>query len=678
MSLVGKSIGRYRILEQLGQGGMAVVYKAYDTRLERDVALKVIRTENIPPSQLSKLMQRFDREAKAQARFNHSNIVQIHDYGEYEGAPYLVIAYLPGGTLKQQIGQPMPYFQAAQLLTPIADAVAYAHARGVLHRDVKPSNILITEEGKPVLTDFGIAKILEAEGTELTGTGMGVGTPAYMAPEQWRGEPVPQTDIYGLGVVFFELITGRKPYEADTPAAVAILQVTEALPRPTELVGEIPEKVEKVLFKALALKPEDRYVSMAEFGKVLAELGQEAKVEIDKDTPISVEAPIELEPAPKPVIVSPEDEVETFDDLLTQTDMEQEQKRFPCLWVGLGLLFAVVVIGGGIGLAMFGNELATREITDTATISTTITMTTSTETLVSTITQTQTMVNTPASTSTPMPTSTPLPHTSTPTLEVDPSFMRTKDSMEMGYVPAGEFSMGSKDGESDQSPVHTVYLDAFYIDKHEVTLAQFAQFVDETNYVTTAEERGWSYVLEGDTWRLEDGAYWREPGWKGEITKEQSPVIHVSWIDARMYCEWAGGRLPTEAEWEKAARGGLEGQLYPWGNEAPVCTLGAVNGAQYKKCEGQTMEVASFAGNGYGLFDMSGNVWEWVADWYDGHYYADSPDENPTGPSDGKNRVLRGGSWNYDQVFLQVTYRFNIEPDNTFNFIGFRCASGPN
>jgi serine/threonine protein kinase len=165
-SLLGQSLGRYHILEQIGEGGMAIVYKAYDTRLEANVAVKVIRTENLAPSILENALIRFEREAKSLAKLTHPNIVKVLDYGEYEGKPYLVMPYLPGGTLKQKLhGIPMPYQEAASILIPIARALAYAHQQGLVHRDVKPSNVLITQSGDPMLTDFGIAKILGEEVT---------------------------------------------------------------------------------------------------------------------------------------------------------------------------------------------------------------------------------------------------------------------------------------------------------------------------------------------------------------------------------------------------------------------------------------------------------------------------------------------------------------------------------
>ncbi len=272
-NLTGQSFGRYHVLEKLGEGGMAVVYKAFDTRLERNVAIKVIRVDQFSPTVLKSVLQRFEREAKALAKLSHPNIVSVIDYGEQEGVPYLIMEYLPGGTLKGRIGQPMPWKDAVRLLLPIARGLAYAHLCGIVHRDVKPSNILITQSGEPMLTDFGIAKILEGgEAQTLTGTGAGVGTPEYMAPEQWTGQAGTQADIYSLGVVFYELVTGRKPYTADTPAAILLKQATDPLPRPTQLVPGLPERVEQVLLKALARKPEDRYADMTAFAQALEDL----------------------------------------------------------------------------------------------------------------------------------------------------------------------------------------------------------------------------------------------------------------------------------------------------------------------------------------------------------------------------------------------------------------------
>jgi len=276
--LVGQYIGRYHILERLGEGGMATVYKAFDTRLEADVAIKVIRMDELPPKVLDRALKRFAREAKALARLTHPNIVRVIDAGEHEGAPYLVMPYLPGGNLKQVLrerGQ-LPWQEALQLLIPVARALGYAHRQGMIHRDVKPSNILITEDGELILTDFGIAKILSDEDTvDLTGTRGIVGTPEYMAPEQVTSTAVDaRVDIYALGIMLYEMVTGRKPYQADTPMAVMIKHARDPLPRPREFVPELPEEVERILLKALAKDPDERYQTADELALALQQVLQ--------------------------------------------------------------------------------------------------------------------------------------------------------------------------------------------------------------------------------------------------------------------------------------------------------------------------------------------------------------------------------------------------------------------
>lgn len=261
--LAGQYLGRYYLAEQLGEGGMAVVYKAHDTRLERDVAIKFIRRGAFPTDALGEVLKRFEREAKSLAKLSHPNIVKVHDYGEHEGSPYLVMEYMPGGTLRKILGKPIPWQIALRLLLPLARGVEYAHRRGIVHRDIKPANILITESGDPMLSDFGIAKLFEADQTtHLTGTGMLVGTPEYMAPEQWDGKSNPQSDLYSLGIVLYEMVTGRKPYIADTPVSLLLKQATEPLPSPHQFVADLPEATEFLLVKSLARDPRDRFADM--------------------------------------------------------------------------------------------------------------------------------------------------------------------------------------------------------------------------------------------------------------------------------------------------------------------------------------------------------------------------------------------------------------------------------
>jgi len=268
-------------------------------------------------------------------------------------------------------------------------------------------------------------------------------------------------------------------------------------------------------------------------------------------------------------------------------------------------------------------------------------------------------------TPTPIP-----PHTNTFTPTTDPAPKPTqmmtseKDSMFLLYVPAGEFTMGSDIGLNDEKPVHTVYLDAFWIDQTEVTNHMFADFLNQQGNQTESVEE-WFDAEEGGV-RI----HLKENGWDVDSGYEDHPVIAVSWYGADSYCSWVDRRLPTEAEWEKAARGTDE-RNYPWGNDPPEGNL-----LNFKQQVGGPTEVGSYpiGVSPYGALDMAGNAVEWVNDWYEGAYYEDSPASNPLGPSDGRVRVLRGGSWAAPVYAARTTKRVGGDPRLTLNDFGFRCA----
>ena len=247
--------------------------------------------------------------------------------------------------------------------------------------------------------------------------------------------------------------------------------------------------------------------------------------------------------------------------------------------------------------------------------------------------------------------------------------------------------MGERGGMPFEAPVHTVELDSFLIDRSEVTVAEFAKFVEATGYQTEAEKFGWSAVFdfEAGAWRRTDGANWRHPEGPDSTAAPNEPVCQISWNDAAAYAEWAGKRLPTEAEFEFAARGGLEGKKYAWGDELKPDGKFLANWWQGSFPAKNTREdgflarapVKSFAPNGYGLYDMTGNVWEWTADWYDEHYYASSPKKNPKGADDGTEKSIRGGSFLCADNFCsnyRVAGRSHATPDSGMNNLGFRCA----
>jgi serine/threonine protein kinase/formylglycine-generating enzyme required for sulfatase activity len=839
---IGKSLGRYQIVEQLGIGGMATVYKAYDTRLERDVAVKVIRRQSFAEDVMERMLKRFEREAKSLAKLTHPNIVNVHDYGDYEGSPYLVMQYLPGDTLKAKTGKQMEYQDAARLLTPIARALEYAHKRDIIHRDIKPSNILLTEEEQPMLADFGIAKILASEGvTTLTGTGVGMGTPVYMAPEQWTGETVPQTDIYALGVVFFELLTGTRPFDAETPAGVYKKLLTEPLPFPSDFVPDLPGAVEKVLFKALAKRPEDRYMDMGAFVKALERLVLDisrhkdvtlydrddvptiiketeidippspldaAETEIDTSPPSFYlddmperEVATEIDAAPSPLdpghvpVHAAETEVdsepspldpghvavhaaETEDDIpsthyketsairqevmpgtsgeINSYDAQredaayssmvgaqpaapsQEKRRVP-LWVRLLVGAGVVLIGicvinflGDIispqpaveapaakepvesiaeeAEVVFEEEVAeeptevlqieevdlgivpdligmdidqAREVIEEAgfvMIETEIwieTYSTSDADDSYNVIEQQPDAETELATGSEVEVEVVIYVVAEPSIgdmQISP-----KDGMLLVYVPAGEFLMGSTDEDIDEAmavcdgcdrslfydeyPQHTVYLDAYWIDQTEVTNQMYSDFL---NVMGNQSEGGVTWL---DAWAQSVQISSGQGGWVVYGEKGELPAIEVSWYGAAAYCEWVGRRLPTEAEWEKAARG-TDGRTYPWG-EGIDCEHVQMHG-----CEGRTIPVGSLpdGASPYGALDMAGNVWEWVADWYEVDYYADSPSNNPLGPPSGSSRVIRGGSQFNTERLVRSAARWKVNHDDSNYDIGFRCA----
>ena len=276
--IFGKKIGQYILLEQLGEGGMAKVYNALDKRVERNVAIKVI----LPNKQSSQVfLQQFDLEAKALANLTHTNIVKVIDYGTADGQPYLVMDFVQGGTLKDAVVGALPYQKAAEILAPIARALDYVHQHNIVHQDIKPSNILLDEDFRPMLSDFGVVKMLEQkDGANAAAIGVGVGTPDYMAPEQGMGKDVDfRADIYSLGVVFYELVTGEKPFTADTPMAVVIKHVTEEFPSPLVANNNLPVIVEKAISRAVQKDPQDRYENMGQFAEVLEmiTLGEKAQ-----------------------------------------------------------------------------------------------------------------------------------------------------------------------------------------------------------------------------------------------------------------------------------------------------------------------------------------------------------------------------------------------------------------
>jgi serine/threonine protein kinase len=270
--LIGVTIGHYRLTQRLGQGGMATVYKAYQENLDREVAIKILPEHY---TQNPNFVARFKLEARALARLSHPNIVTVHDAGEFQRRLYIVMAYIAGGTLRDQLNRPLPLARIIQVTRAVASALSYAHERNIIHRDVKPANVLMELDGRPVLSDFGIAKIVAEEtGEQLTSVGTGVGTPEYMSPEQCRGLAVDsRSDIYALGIMVYEMFTGRTPFQSAAFTAVIYAQIYEPPPPPSRFNPQVTPAIDAVILQALAKEPDHRFQRATDLADALERAG---------------------------------------------------------------------------------------------------------------------------------------------------------------------------------------------------------------------------------------------------------------------------------------------------------------------------------------------------------------------------------------------------------------------
>ena len=266
---VGKQIGNYEVLELIGKGGMAAVYRGYQPSMNRNVAIKIMAQQF---SNEEIFIQRFENEARLIAQLEHAHILPVYDFGQQEGLLYIIMRYLPAGTLEDRIQKGgMPLKEVVHLFTQVGNALEYAHSKGVIHRDLKPANILIDAQDNAFLSDFGIAKSL-TETSNLTGTGGVVGTPTYMSPEQGLGDAIDaRSDIYALGVMLFEMLTGRVPFTAENPMAVMLKHINDAPPNPSDINPAIPEAVSAIVLKALAKDPNERFQSAQDMADALAD-----------------------------------------------------------------------------------------------------------------------------------------------------------------------------------------------------------------------------------------------------------------------------------------------------------------------------------------------------------------------------------------------------------------------
>lgn len=626
---------RYRIVKLLGQGGFGTVYRAWDINLNAPCALK----ENYDAS--PEALRQFAKEASMLANLRHANLPKVIDHFSLPGqGQYLVMEYIEGQDLQEMLnraGGPLPEAQALAWIGQVCDALSYLHSRSqpVIHRDLKPANIRITPEGQAVLVDFGIAKILDP--AKRTSTAARAVTPGYAPFEQYGQKPTDaRTDIYALGATLYTLLSGQTPPESiDRVGGAALLPLRQLNP-------QVSPPVEAAVLKAMQMLPGDRWQSAAEFKKALSSQPQA----VSRPQPVGSVQPTVYGAPPAVYRGQPGAQPVPAASQAPATPLQSLNRRW--LYALAGVIVLALLLWAVLGGGDDGGGNAGLSSTQTA-------LAQVFEHLTETARPTRTPRDTPRSTASPLPTDTPAPTETPLPSEPPPGFPG------MALILAGEFQMGSEDGSSGETPVHTVYLDAYYMDVYEVTNAQYAACVQAGS--CTPPQPTKSYT---------------RSSYYGDSTYDDYPVIYVDWSQARAYCQWRGGDLPTEAQWEKAARGGLEGKQYPWGDEDPVCQKGARNGAKFDDDAGcndtDTEPVGSYSPNGYGLYDMAGNVWEWVLDWYQETFYASSPAANPTGPSSGEYRVVRGGSWSNVAGSVRTANRVRYDPSYRSDVRGFRCS----
>ncbi|MDX1523141.1 MAG: FHA domain-containing serine/threonine-protein kinase [Anaerolineae bacterium] len=282
--LLGEKLGQYRLKKLAGEGGLATVYKAHQENLDRWVAIKVLHSDD------GNVLARFEREARAVAQLRHRNILMVYEYGKAEGLPYIAMEYVEGGSLEDYlVGKPMEWIRVVSISMGIAEALHFAHQHGIIHRDVKPSNILMPQDDWPLLADFGLVKVSEDADRALTATGTIMGTPAYIAPEQARGEKIgPHADMYSLGVIMFEMITGRLPFEYENANYLMLAHIQETPPSPRSINPLCPQDLEEIILKTIEKSPEDRFADLQEMINALRKTIGSSTLDISSSSTLEV------------------------------------------------------------------------------------------------------------------------------------------------------------------------------------------------------------------------------------------------------------------------------------------------------------------------------------------------------------------------------------------------------
>ena len=622
-----KTIGEYEILEPLGEGGFGIVYKA---RANNGI-LTAIKVLNPQALDNEKVVKKFFHEAMILARLDHPNITKLFEFFPAQDAYAIVMEYVEGITLKEMIlsykGK-IPHAKAMDICQQILAAFQYAHENGIIHRDIKPGNIMINDQGVVKIMDFGIAKISSAASSD-TRTTWKWGAPHYMAPERFYEDGVidARSDIYSLGVVFHETFTGRRPFESNDTVRIISCHLNE-IPRSLQKYApEVPEHINQAILKALEKDPNNRFSSCIEFARALSQgpaFTKDHAFKASEDDATHVVEDDFIDAASEKTLLSPP--AETAVSKASKATQKPQMLRYL-----IGLVICACLIAAGHFfheniLDFFRKPQSAQEAGSHAF------------------------------------------HTKNAQ-----GYWETKhpaDGALMVEIPQGEFTMGS-DQYDDEKPVQRIFLADYHLDKTPVTNKQFAAFVASTFYVTDAEKNGYGMVRKNRAWEKAPGASWKNPDPSRRPSSHKQddfPVTQVSYRDAQAYCRWAKKDLPTEAQWEKAARG-QNGSVYPWGDNLPDDTR-----ANFNNPDGGLVAVGKFGKNGesaFGVSGMAGNVYQWCRDWYAPgvREYRD-----PLGPQSGSEAVVKGGSFIEGPVSLRSANRDHYPPDFSSNLFGFRCA----
>lgn len=650
-SLVTQPFGRYTLQRLLGTGGMGSVYLAHDHELDRKVAIKFPEFDDRPDMKAAAIA-RFRREARAMATVHHPNICPIFDVGQHDGRHYLTMSYIDGKTLSEVFGS-LSQEEVVRLVMTIARALHAAHQAGVVHRDLKPSNIMLNQRGEPIVMDFGLASRAAASEVEQTHSGLIIGSPAYMAPEQVdaaHDKIGPRTDVYALGVVLYELLSGRRPFDG---AGLSVLGQIAVGVRPQSLsdIADVSPSLEAICLKAMAHRIGDRFQSTEELAESL------------------------------------EDWLQTRDAMPVAAAPSLRLTR----WIVGGMLILAV----GILLAIIVNSPDTFEQTDSRSV---------------TVTSKGPPEPIPAS---EVVLDDGQPALLQAPFEKFQAMVRQQDwadylglpveytnsiGMKFRLIPPGEFLMGStpeeieaasisanptwRENVKSEGPQHKVVLTKpIYVGMTEVTQAQFAQVMGATPSNFSATGEGAEEVANLET--------------------SNHPVEMVSWNDAAEFCERlsdreqlkpfysrsdetvmslesdSGYRLPTEAEWEYACRAGTTTRF--WGGDEDQHLI--QSGHFGSNSGWRTHAAGELKTNPFGLADVHGNVWEWVQDTWDPAFYMRFQEKPAIDPyssySSTGRRVARGGGWLTPLSDCRSSARGTDLPVARRNYIGFRVVLVP-